>query len=302
MVSIVIYPIAKMTLFYMPDLISLADRFERLACQKLNVKAERFELLAQATKKPKVVKLKDGWVINGEWGSEEVDKILKTVLQNSTVPLIYGDPPFGVLSKSEANWDQGITADDYLKWTNCAFKYLPKGGALYYWGGVGRYQNRVFFEYLARLEKESEGFLKNLITWQKKRAYGVQDNYLFTREELAFILKGTNKPKRFKVPYLDVERGYKGFDKDHPAKSKFLRRTNIWTITELFSGKVHIAQKPEELAMIPIETHTREGEIVLDPFAGSGSTGLAARKLGRKFILIEKDPKNYALIIKRLKS
>lgn len=64
---------------------------------------------------------------------------------------------------------------------------------------------------------------------------------------------------------------------------------------------MHIAQKPEKLAEIMITTHTKKGDTIMDPFAGSGSSGLAARKLGRKFILIERDPSNFKIIVERLK-
>lgn len=66
-----------------------------------------------------------------------------------------------------------------------------------------------------------------------------------------------------------------GFDPDHPAKSEFLRRTNVWTdITELFRGKIHDAEKPPKLAEVMIRTSANPGDRILDPFAGSCSTGL----------------------------
>jgi DNA modification methylase len=54
-------------------------------------------------------------------------------------------------------------------------------------------------------------------------------------------------------------------------------------------GKTHEAQKPKKLHEIPILAHTSEGETVLDPFAGSLMTGLAATSTGRGFVLVEKD-------------
>jgi DNA modification methylase len=51
---------------------------------------------------------------------------------------------------------------------------------------------------------------------------------------------------------------------------------------------------------IPIEVHTDPGDVVIDPFAGSGATAFAARKLGRKFIVIEKDEEIFGKMIERL--
>jgi modification methylase len=248
-----------------------------------------------AKKKPKVVKLPDGMVINGEFGSPEVDEILDGV----KLPLIVADPPYGEIVSND--WDKGVKSSDYMSWTIECQKHLVKGGSLYMWGGIGKPGNRIFFEWLASVEKETGMTLRNLITWSKKRAYGKKDDYLFTREECAWLING-EKPRTFNIPLLAEERGYAGYNKDYPALSKFKRRTNVWTdITELFSGKVHVAQKPEKLAEIMISTHTRKGETVMDPFAGSGSTGMAAKRLGRRYILIERDPANFKLIVDRLK-
>ena len=57
-------------------------------------------------------------------------------------------------------------------------------------------------------------------------------------------------------------------------------------MTELFKGKIHRAEKPSRLAEIMIETSSNPGELVLDPMAGSGSTGVAAVRLGRPCLLI----------------
>jgi DNA modification methylase len=263
----------------------LANNYDELAS---------FFIIEAKSKKPKVKKFKDGIVINGEFGSPEVEELLK----GEKLKLIIADPPYGSIVKND--WDQDIGTNDYIRWTEDCLKHLVKGGSLYIWGGIGAPGNRIFFEYLASVEKETGMQLRNLITWSKRRAYGKKDDYLFTREECAWLVNG-DKPKTFHIPLLDVERGYAGYNPDYPAKSKYLRRTNVWTdINELFKGKVHIAQKPEKLAKIMIETHTNKGDTVMDPFAGSGSTGLAARTLGRKFILIERDPKNFRIICDRL--
>lgn len=64
--------------------------------------------------------------------------------------------------------------------------------------------------------------------------------------------------------------------------------------------RFHPTQKPIFLLEYLIKTYTNEGELVLDNCAGSGSTGVAAKNLNRNFILIEKEPKYYEIINKRL--
>ncbi len=257
---------------------------------------QQIDKIAAKTKKPTIKKFPDGIVINGEFGSAEVSKILAEY--EHKLKLIVADPPYGEIVSN--SWDKGITANNYMQWTKDCLKYLAKGASLYMWGGIGKPHYRIFFEWLSKVEDETGMTLRNLITWKKRRAYGKKDDYLFVREECAWLVNG-EKPKTFNIPLLEEERGYAGFNLEYPAKSKYLRRTNVWTdINELFVGKVHIAQKPERLAEIMIETHTKKGDVVMDPFAGSGSTGLAARKLDRKFILIERDKGNFEMIVNRL--
>jgi len=62
----------------------------------------------------------------------------------------------------------------------------------------------------------------------------------------------------------------------------------------------HGAEKPVELLKYLIGNSSVEGEVVIDPFAGSGSTGVACKELDRNFILIEKEPKWYNLALRRL--
>jgi len=110
-----------------------------------------------------------------------------------------------------------------------------------------------------------------------------------------------NKPRVFNIPLLEKVRGYEGYNKKYPAKSEFLRRTNVWSdITEIFKGKTHPAEKAARVCEIPIEVSSNKDEWVLDLFGGSGSAAVAARKLGRKFVIIEKDKGSYHKIVAKL--
>lgn len=65
-------------------------------------------------------------------------------------------------------------------------------------------------------------------------------------------------------------------------------------------SRLHSSEKPVALLEYSIKTYTLEGETVLDSCAGSGSTGVAARNIGRNYILIEKEPQFYEVIQERL--
>lgn len=199
--------------------------------------------------------------------------------------LVIIDPPYGNIVNQQ--WDKTWEIDDQWKMTKLIEDILCEGGTAYVWGGIGKIGNRLFYRWLSDIEHSSSLSIWNHITWSKKRAYGKSDNYLFTREECAMLTKG--KPKTFNIPLLEEKRGYPGYNPKYPAKSEFKRRTNVWTdITEIFQGKIHECEKPSKLAEIMIETSSTAEDTVLDFFAGSGSTGVAAKKLRRKCILIEK--------------
>ena len=80
-------------------------------------------------------------------------------------------------------------------------------------------------------------------------------------------------------------------------------RSGVWTHGHQSDGpnaRVHETQKPESLMLELVELFTDPGDIVLDPFCGSGTTGVACLRLGRRFIGIEKDAKYAAVARERL--
>ena len=87
-------------------------------------------------------------------------------------------------------------------------------------------------------------------------------------------------------------------------KLKYPRNTiNIKTVSNRSKEKVaHPTQKPVALFEYLIKTYTNKGDLVLDNCAGSGTTGVACKNLGRKFILIEKEEKYVEIARRRIKS
>jgi DNA modification methylase len=259
---------------------------------------------------PRTERFPDGVAILGDALAPSTLSLIRDEL-GAALPLIIADPPYGnVLSRARAPWDrfagtQREFADALVAFVRAYAPMLVEGGALYVWGGYGRPGFRPFFDFLARVETDApEVRLANLITWAKRRAYGVQHNYLSTREELAYFVRADDerKPARFAVPYLEATRGYAGFNAKYPARSEHYRRTNVWSdVTELFRGKVHEAQKPMRVYEIPIEVHTVEGDTVLDPFAGSMTLAHAARRLGRRWVCVESDEATFLAACRALR-
>lgn len=251
-----------------------------------------------------IEKFTDGYAICGDSTSGEVQKCVSELV--GKFPLIIADPPYGNIVPHK--WDVVKDSDDefsdwMVEWTRSWSNQLHDGGAFYVWGGIGLPKFRPFMKFVPKIEVDGQLEMANMITWSKKRAIGTATNYLFTREECAYLVKGrAKKPRKFNVPLLDVKRGYQGFNPKYPAKSEFYRRTNVWTdINELFRGKRHPTEKAQRLHEVMIEIHTDPGEWVLDPFAGAGTTGAAARKLERNFVLIESDKKIFEGMVERFR-
>lgn len=101
--------------------------------------------------------------------------------------------------------------------------------------------------------------------------------------------------------YEELRRQYEELRRRHtPVPDNF---TDLWWYPPILAGsaeRVHCCQKPDRMIQDMITTSTRPGELVLDPFAGSGTTGVAAMLTGRRAVLIEQDEKYCEIIANRL--
>ena len=80
-----------------------------------------------------------------------------------------------------------------------------------------------------------------------------------------------------------------------PTK-EFRNKRDVWSINTAQSGEAHFAVFPEKIPELCIKAGTKEGDVVLDPFMGSGTTANVAKRLSRKWIGIELN-EDYALFI-----
>lgn len=215
-------------------------------------------------------------------------------LEDHSVGLLLTDPPyFGIVNDAWDNqWD---TPKDFADWlSNLLLLALPKltpTGSLVFFSAFGRHGSHPLFRIVDRLEAGGY-YWRNIVTWKKRRAYGKSHDYLYVREEILWFSKSHECTEvTFHKPYTDQLRGYKGYDDKYPAHSDFKRVGNVWTdidpviddIPELFRPK-RSCQKPGALMDRLVSTHSNEGDLVVDPFCGWGSTGISAVSLRRKFL------------------
>ena len=96
--------------------------------------------------------------------------------------------------------------------------------------------------------------------------------------------------------YAEAELAYTSFDKNISIfKHDPLAKRD-------YVGKLHPCQKPLTLFEWCLQNHSKEGDLILDPFSGSGTTAIACHRLKRRFICIEKDAEYWAKSVERLKA
>jgi DNA modification methylase len=217
-------------------------------------------------------------------------------LSSESVDLFLFDPPY--YDTVGQKWDkQWKSVADYVVWFRdlawAAKAALKPHGSFIFFGGLGNHGFRPFWSVCQMLE-DGDGAIfhcRNVITWKKRRAYGKQFDYLFCREEIAWYSMSAERTEvTFNIPYTDVKRGYAGFNKKYPAKSEYKRVSNVWDdIPELMRPERE-TQKPVTLLERLVLTHSNVDDLIVDPFAGTGTTGEAALKHGRRFIGCDTDP------------
>lgn len=132
--------------------------------------------------------------------------------------------------------------------------------------------------YKLMYEAKLAGFtIQNLLIWDKGNA--TQNKYYMQAAE--FILMLSKRPAR-NINYMGTK--------------------TILRVPSIRGGRLHPCEKPIELMEILIRNSTNPGDVVLDPFAGAGSTLVAAYSLKRKYIGYEIDPKYYSIAQQRLQA
>ncbi len=226
----------------------------------------------------------------------------------SAIDLSFLDPPFNQ-DKAYNAWDDNLPPEEYWQWMRniCAKVYAltSDGGAIYF---MQREKNA---EFVLQCLRDAGWTFQNLIIWKKKTS-AVPGMKRFGKhyQVIAFATKGKT-PRVFHRLRIDppLPAGYKY------ARENGMFVTDVWDdIRELTSGyfagdealrdtegnRLHKQQTPIQLLLRIILSSTNPGDVVLDPFAGSGTTLVVAAQLNRKSIGIELDAHNVALIQNRL--
>ena len=225
--------------------------------------------------------------------------------------LMIVDPPYNLTKNFGKSTFKQMDFSEYKNWLD---KWLSKGvrilkpnASLYI---CSDWQSSIVIPLVAGKYFK----LRNRISWERDKGRAAADNwknclediwYYTKSDEYIFNLEAVKMQRTVLAPYRDNKGTPKDWQEENGKKIRFTAPSNIWTdITIPFwsmaENTEHPTQKPEKLIAKLILASSNEGDMVFDPFVGSGTTAVAAKKLGRRYLGIERERKYVALALKRL--
>ena len=231
------------------------------------------------------------------WGDADV---ALSNLPKEYFDLIIADPPYNLYKNFHGESFSKMSIDDYSEYTRSWLEkvapLLREGGSIYV---CCDWQTSMIIGSVL-----SEFFtVQNRITWQREKGRGALRNWKNGLEDIWFATKGEGY--KFNLDRVKIRRRvlatYKenGIAKDWEQTDEGAYRdtcpSNFWDdITVPFwsmpENTDHPTQKPEKLIAKLILASSDEGDMILDPFLGSGTTSVVAKKLRRGYVGIEKNP------------
>ncbi len=230
--------------------------------------------------------------------------------------LVVADPPYYKVLTNE-DWDTSWNSEhEYLAWTlewmQAAMRVLLPGGLLYCFGQVGK-REHVMLHLISQAAHEYS--FHDLIIWDRAVGYNDRRDSFTPAYEMILVLRKKGEVQfnkdAVREPYNQTTIARYQKDKrykDSQARMLHLQKgkyaTNLWRIPSLKGSSReksgHPSQKPEALIERIIRSSSESGDLVIDPFLGSGTTAVVAQKLQRQWLGIEASPVYVAMAQKRL--
>ena len=220
-------------------------------------------------------------------------------LPDKCVDMIFADPPYnlqlggdllrpegGKVDACDDDWDKFdslATYDDFTReWLAEARRILKDDGTIWV---IGSYHN---IYRVGALLQDAEFWILNDIVWRKANPMPNFRGTRFTNAHETLLWCAKDEKARYTFNYRQMK-----------ALNDDLQMRSDWVLPICSGGerakdgngdKAHPTQKPESLLYRVLLSCTKPGDIVLDPFFGTGTTGAVARRLGRRWIGIEREP------------
>ncbi|MFM1514704.1 DNA-methyltransferase [Helcococcus ovis] len=231
-------------------------------------------------------------------------------IENNSIDLLIVDPPYNLRKNYHGNIFNEKNTKEYAdyteKWISKIKPKLKDKGSIYVccdWKS-SMIIGSILLKYFN---------IKSRITWEREKGRGAKSNwknslediwFATNSEEYTFNIDAVKKRKKVIAPYKE-EGKPKDWKDDKNVKYRDTHPSNFWDdITIPFwsmpENTAHPTQKPEKLIAKLVLASSNEGDLILDPFMGSGTTSVVCKKLNRKFIGIEQNELYVSWAEKRL--
>lgn len=231
-------------------------------------------------------------------------------LPKKFVDLLIVDPPYNLDKNFNGKQFKQLNDTDYeeytKQWIQKVIPLLKDTASIYVccdWNSsliIGNILKQYFF-------------LQNRITWQREKGRGAMSNWKNGMEDIWFATKSKNFTfhvedvkikRRVLAPYRKNGKP-KDWEETEHGKFRNTYPSNFWDdisipYWSMPENTAHPTQKPEKLLAKLILASSDQGDVVFDPFLGSGSTSVTAKKLNRHFVGIEQNPQYCIWAEKRL--
>ena len=221
-------------------------------------------------------------------------------VKDKSVDLLIVDPPYNLFKNFGGKSFKKLDTSDYAlyteKWIKAVISKLKPTASVYVccdWESslvIGEVLRKYFV-------------LRNRITWEREKGRGAKKNwknsmedifFATVGEEYTFNLDAVKQRRKVLAPYKENGKP-KDWQETENGKFRDTCPSNFWDdisvpYWSMAENTAHPTQKPEKLIAKLILASSNASDLVLDPFAGSGTTAVVAKKLGRKYIGIEQNP------------
>lgn len=243
--------------------------------------------------------------------------VLRKDFTDGSVDLVYADPPYnasntalkllnngtgGPYHKVSEDWDR-YSDEDYwdfsTAWIAEVARVLRQGGGLYISCSMHNLGEVL-------MVGKREGLkLNNILVWRKTNAMPsvTKRTYTHTAEYVCWFVKGKNWTYNYgSVKAFNPERAKNGTVKQMPDYVQLPLVQGAERLKGDNGRALHPTQKPERLLELIITASSNEGDLVLDPFMGSGTTAVVAERLNRRWVGIERDARYVRAARRRVKA
>lgn len=232
-------------------------------------------------------------------------------LPERSIDLMFADPPYNLTKNFNDRKFRKTSVDNYAEWLDSwlslTSRILKPTASVYICGD---------WRSSAAIQRVGEKYFisQNRITWEREKGRGAKSNWkncsediwFFTvSEDYYFDVDAVMVKRQVIAPYTHRNGEPKDWSETENGRFRVTHPSNLWTdltvpYWSMPENTDHPTQKPEKLLAKIILASSRPGDLVFDPFNGSGTTTVVAKKLGRQYLGVEIDETYCSLAQKRL--